>query len=284
MNITEGLKSHPLTDLDLSHFTAIDSGTPAGGAIEKMNAENCFCALIHDDDRLTGIFTDRDVLLKVVGQPDRWEGPIDHVMTADPETIGSDSSAIDALRLMNRMRLRNVPVLDPDGGTAGNLTHFCLLGLVDRLLRDDEERHPHNLEAEDGLRFVDFRGLATARPVSVASSTTVGNAIHQMRVRGIGSVLVVDKRRSLVGVITERDVQTRVAGKVEDLDSAPVTDYMTADPLPLDSRDPVANGFRMMAQHRFSHIPLIGPSGRPVGVVSFRDLADYLATTMELDR
>ena len=280
MSLVNKMDRYPLSDLDLSHYTLVDSGTPVGNAIDRMNADNTFCALVHDGGKLKGIFTDRDVLMKVVGTPDRWDGPVDDVMTPNPHTIEPGQSAIDALQDMHRFRHRNVPVVDSTGVIAGNLTHFCLLGLVDELLSEEAPDSLHDLQPEDGLLYVDFTGLATPRPVTIDLSATLATAIRQMQARAIGSILVLDRRRSLAGVITDRDVQTRVAGKIDDLDAVPITDIMTKDPLALYVRDPVSSGFRLMAQHRFSHIPLVAGTRKPVGIVSFRDLADYLATTL----
>ncbi len=187
---------------------------------------------------------------------------------------------MDALRLMNRHRVRNVPVIDEAGEIAGNLTHFSLLDLVDRLLTEAAREHDSGLATRHSLAYVDFRGVAVARPVTVMAGTTLAQAIRQMQTRGIGSVLVVDRRGSLAGMFTESDVQRRVAGQVADLAAAPVDDHMTADPFRLTPRDPIAAAFRLMAEHHFSHVPLVGATRKPVGIVSFRDLAEYLETAL----
>jgi CBS domain-containing protein len=36
-----------------------------------------------------------------------------------------------------------------------------------------------------------------------------------------------------------------------------------------------------MAERGFSHVPLLGESGRPVGVVSFRDVAEYIELNLD---
>ena len=54
---------------------------------------------------------------------------------------------------------------------------------------------------------------------------------------------------------------------------------MTVDPVALSARDPISAGFHAMAAGRFGHLPLLSATSRPVGVVSFRDLADYLETS-----
>jgi CBS domain-containing protein len=60
----------------------------------------------------------------------------------------------------------------------------------------------------------------------------------------------------------------------------PVADYMTPGPVSLQARAPISDAVRNMAKYRFSHVPLLGESGRPVGVASFRDIATYVETSL----
>jgi CBS domain-containing protein len=103
-----------------------------------------------------------------------------------------------------------------------------------------------------------------------------------MKTRAIGSVFVVDHRENLVGVVTEFDLQSRNAWRAPDLATRSVTDFMTHDPVALSARSSIADAIQKMATSGFSHVPLIGESGRPIGVASFRDIADYFETTVAL--
>jgi CBS domain-containing protein len=158
----------------------------------------------------------------------------------------------------------------------GNLSFYAVMQhIADRLVRmlpDDS--------VQTGLRFVDFTGLNTAAAVVVSVTDTVEVAAHQMKARGIGSVMVVDDRDNLVGVLTEFDLQQKIGCDRADLDVLAVADYMTADPVALRARAPISDAVRNMAKYRFSHVPLLGESGRPVGVASFRDIATYVEASL----
>ena len=80
-----------------------------------MRHERHNCALIQKKGALDGIFTERDVLRKVVSNPDTWKQKIDEVMTPNPATIAPDDSAEAALEKMEAGSFRNVPVVDADG-------------------------------------------------------------------------------------------------------------------------------------------------------------------------
>ena len=91
-------------------------------AVQKMNQHKLGALVVKEGDRVAGIFTERDVLRRVVGEernPSTTRGG--EVMTAEviwarPETELEDISAI-----MQQRRIRHVPVCDANG---------LLLGLV----------------------------------------------------------------------------------------------------------------------------------------------------------
>lgn len=84
-----------------------------GDAARRMAERSCGSILVLDRDRLLGIFTERDLLVRVVA-PGRDPGatPLAEVMTAEPETIGIDESVVDAVRRMDEGSFRHLPVLD----------------------------------------------------------------------------------------------------------------------------------------------------------------------------
>ena len=83
------------------------------GAARHM-AENCCASVpVMEDGRLLGIFTERDLLVRVVAaglEPART--PVREVMTADPETIGAEEHLGPAVRRMDEGGSRHLVVVD----------------------------------------------------------------------------------------------------------------------------------------------------------------------------
>jgi CBS domain-containing protein len=78
-----------------------------------MNAHNVGALVVMEGDTLEGIFTERDVLTRVVAQdrdPDLT--PLAEVMTTSLVTLGPDDWALDALRLMSEIGFRHIPVVE----------------------------------------------------------------------------------------------------------------------------------------------------------------------------
>ncbi len=127
MTLETDLQNEKVIYLDLNKFTLVESGTSVRDTISKMRKASNNCAFITKDGALIGIFTDRDVLRKVVSTPEVWDNPIDEVMTASPDTVNSQDPAAKALAMMDEKRYRNVPVINDAGEIVGNMTHYAVI-------------------------------------------------------------------------------------------------------------------------------------------------------------
>jgi len=88
-------------------------------AIRTLNQQHTGCALVVENGRLVGIFTERDVLTKVVGAVDMDATRVESVMTPAPDTLPPTASIAFALRKMTLEGYRHIPVVAPDGSPIG---------------------------------------------------------------------------------------------------------------------------------------------------------------------
>lgn len=80
-------------------------------AARLMKAKACGAVLVMSHSRLEGIFTERDAITRVVAaELDPARTKLVDVMTAHPDTVRSDSFALDALRMMEDGGYRHLPV------------------------------------------------------------------------------------------------------------------------------------------------------------------------------
>ncbi len=121
--------------------------------------------------------------------------------------------------------------------------------------------------------------LQPKTPISVAPEASLADVILLMNENRIGCVLVVDNGR-LVGIFTERDVLTRVAGQVANLNLAKVADYMTPEPVTAQAQQPIADALQILSDHTFRHLPLVDARGRLEGIISFRDVVTFLESKL----
>jgi CBS domain-containing protein len=84
-------------------------------AAKRMAENKCGSILIMDRERLLGIFTERDLLVRVVATGrNPAETRLDEVMTTDIETIDGDESIEEAIRRMDEGAFRHLPVVDSE--------------------------------------------------------------------------------------------------------------------------------------------------------------------------
>ncbi len=98
-----------------SGHVAVPLGASIGEAARVMKEHRIGCVLVEDQGRLAGIFTERDILTKLVGtgyDPARVQ--VDSVMTRNPETLSPEDPIAFALHLMSVGGFRHVPLVDAD--------------------------------------------------------------------------------------------------------------------------------------------------------------------------
>jgi len=89
-------------------------------AIDEMNEHRVGCVLVEEGGRLAGVFTERDVLGKIVtGGIDMDRTRVAEVMTRDPECLTLDDGVAYALNKMSVGGFRHVPLVDDAGRPVG---------------------------------------------------------------------------------------------------------------------------------------------------------------------
>ncbi len=130
MDLLAGLKQESVTEMDLSDYCTVDASASVRDVLTQMQVTHCRNALVLQEGKLVGIFTDRDVLMKVADNKDALDKPITDLMTPDPVTLSKAATAADALAVMARKHIRNVPIVEDDGSVVGNFTHFSVLDFL----------------------------------------------------------------------------------------------------------------------------------------------------------
>lgn len=100
-------------------FFTSGSSERVSHAAKLMRSKGIGALLVVDEDRLVGIFTERDALFRVLAQgldPDMTT--LREVMTADPITLGPERTYGHALIVMHENGFRHIPVVE-DGKVVG---------------------------------------------------------------------------------------------------------------------------------------------------------------------
>jgi CBS domain-containing protein len=119
MTVEQALKRERLGSLPLSSPACVPLGTSLEQTLRLMRDQGAGCVLVCDGEALAGIFTERDVLNKIIGSGVSESEAVDRYMTRNPTTLTPGHTLGDAVRLMTERGYRHIPLLDDRGGRKG---------------------------------------------------------------------------------------------------------------------------------------------------------------------
>ena len=122
--------------------------------------------------------------------------------------------------------------------------------------------------------------IMTASPVTVRDSTTIGQAWEVLRTLDIRHLPVVNGEGELVGIVSDRDfasppappLMTELLGTPAQSLDAPVSTIMTGEPISVEYGDEVEDALDLMVENKVGAVPVVGPEGEVVGIVSYLDI------------
>ena len=123
MQIDQSIKMVQVMALRMDPPMVLDASTPLREVVHRMRDENAGCAVITHKDQLAGIFTERDLVARVIGTKGALDRPVADWMTTDPGHVNENDTIRKAVRLMQRGGYRNIPVVDSKGNVIGCVRH-----------------------------------------------------------------------------------------------------------------------------------------------------------------
>jgi CBS domain-containing protein len=116
------------------------------------------------------------------------------------------------------------------------------------------------------------RDAMTQNPRSLSPSDTVADAARALKEEDVGSVPIVEGER-LVGILTDRDIVTRVVAEGRDPSSTSVRDVASSELVTAEATSALDEALRLMAQHQVRRLPVV-EQGRLVGILAQADVAE----------
>ncbi|NLF25255.1 MAG: CBS domain-containing protein [Deltaproteobacteria bacterium] len=123
------------------------------------------------------------------------------------------------------------------------------------------------------------RSLSTLEPrmpLCLTQEASLLAAISALRENNIGCVLIVDQRGKLIGIFSERDCILKVTAPAHEYANAKVVDFMTPDPVTQPPNGSIGYALNLMSQGGFRHIPIVDQDHMPIGILSVKNVVDYL--------
>jgi CBS domain-containing protein len=116
-------------------------------------------------------------------------------------------------------------------------------------------------------------GRICTRYVDLADAEETAQAAAQrMRDRQVGTLVILDRAKKPVGILTDRDLVTRAMARGKDPRQTYVDKIMTRNPRTISESAPIEEALALMRSGSFRRIPVTGSDGTLVGLVSLDDI------------
>jgi CBS domain-containing protein len=125
-----------------------DPHTTTLEVLTKMQREKQSCVLICEEERCTGIFTERDYLNKIVGKRFDLAQPIQEFMSVNPKVLTLENTLGEAIQIMHQFGYRNVPLVDETGKCAGLLQIRNVIDFMAELFPQEVLNAPHSSDQQ----------------------------------------------------------------------------------------------------------------------------------------
>lgn len=115
---------------------------------------------------------------------------------------------------------------------------------------------------------------------SIGKENTVLEAVEKMCALKVGALLVTENNKP-VGIISERDLMTRIVLQQKNASATRVADVMTANPVTITPNEKLSDAMSVMTQKRFRHLPVVDKDGNLMGMISIGDLVRTITSAQE---
>ena len=118
--------------------------------------------------------------------------------------------------------------------------------------------------------------LKPKQPITIEPNMPVRDVLQLMVNQKIGCLIIADEGRP-IGIFSERDALMKLNVDVEEFGDRPVSDFMTQNPHTLEANAKLVFALQRMDVGGYRHLPIVDDEGELTGIVSVRDILQYLA-------
>jgi CBS domain-containing protein len=121
----------PVRKLSREKALSVERSTSVRAVVQRMREQHSGSALVVERGRLIGIFTERDLLVRVVTEGrDPAQTEVGIVMTDAPEALPEDATMAQALRFLAQTHYRHAPLVNEHGVPTSMLSTSALIRFV----------------------------------------------------------------------------------------------------------------------------------------------------------
>jgi len=254
--------SNKVSEIMTTNLTTAQASATIFEVMELMATQDVGRVMIANQDVPVGIFTEKDVLRRVVNtKVDAQKTAIKEVMTSPIRAVGEETHIIEAFGRMYRGKFRHLLVRGRRGKIVGIVSMRRILKLA--------------VELGQGMNETkNMASITTEAATTVDASISVYETIDLMNKNGVNAV-VISAGGQPAGIFTERDLLKRVATKAVRTRDTAVKEVMTAPLIMMPHTALVGDVLAEMYRRDIRNMPVSGPKGELSGIVSMADILQY---------
>ena len=254
--------SNKVSEIMTTNLTKATATASIFEVMQTMVAEDVGRIIITDDDVPVGIFTEKDVVKRVINaKVDAKKTAIKKVMTAPVRAVREETHSVDALGKMYQGKYRHLLVRGRRGKIIGIISMRRILNLA--------------VELGQGLSETKTLGDIAAQTVFTVDQTSmVSETVELMNKKSVTAVIVTAVGKP-VGIFTERDVLKRVASQEIDVKQTPIKQVMTAPIITMPRTALVGDVLVEMSHRDIRNMPVKADNGDLIGLVSMPEILQY---------
>lgn len=126
------------------------------------------------------------------------------------------------------------------------------------------------------MRIRDRKEFASKpKPLTFRPETPVAEAVATMSEMNYGSVIIVDEKEAILGMVTERDLMKRLVNQGRDPKTTTLGDIMTKNVRVAKMDDNVIEWLRIMSNERFRRLPVVDDAGQLKAIMTQGDFVSF---------
>lgn len=254
--------SNKVHEIMTTHLTSAPVAAPVHEVMSQMIAEDVGRIVITDDEVPVGVFTEKDVLKRVVyAGLDAEQTLIKSVMSSPIRAVREETHIVEAFTRMYRGKYRHLLVRGRRGRIVGIVSMRRILKIAVELGQGANETQT-------------LADIAETDAVYIDPAESVAAAVQLLVLKELSSIVIGTANKPL-GIFTERDVLKRVGLAEIDRRATPIKDVMTAPMITLPASTFVGDALAEMYRRDIRNLPITDSGGNLMKTVAMPDVLRY---------
>ena len=214
--------------------------------------------------------------LELRGHPSKKrEGEIMTIAKSPVVTMAPTTPIYDAIKIMVQKGFRRMPIADP--GTHRLRGIITATDLINYLGGGEKYQLIQRKYSGDFFKAINepVKSIMTTDVVWLSTSAKISDALRLMKKHNVGGLPVVDEKKHVWAIVTERDIILLFTGKFS---GVKVADVMTRKVVTVAPRISIYEAARSMVEHGFRRLPVVLDS-KFIGLASVRTLLRFFGSS-----